>query len=77
MCVCEVCVCVCVCVCVHVVVIEWLYGGHTPHSHPSLPPPSVGDKIPADIRVTKILSTTLKVDQAILTGDIHTMLHIA
>lgn len=30
---------------------------------------SVGDKIPADIRVTRILSTTLKVDQAILTGE--------
>lgn len=31
--------------------------------------PSVGDKIPADIRVTKILSTTLKIDQSILTGE--------
>lgn len=30
---------------------------------------SVGDKIPADIRVTKILSTTLKIDQSILTGE--------
>lgn len=29
----------------------------------------VGDKIPADIRVTKILSTTLKIDQSILTGE--------
>ena len=35
------------------------------HAHP----PSVGDKIPADIRVTKILSTTLKIDQSILTGE--------
>lgn len=30
---------------------------------------SVGDKIPADIRVTQVLSTTLKVDQSILTGE--------
>ena len=32
-------------------------------------PLTVGDKIPADIRVTKILSTTLKIDQSILTGE--------
>lgn len=30
---------------------------------------SIGDKIPADIRLTKILSTTLKIDQSILTGE--------
>jgi len=30
---------------------------------------SVGDKIPADIRILKIFSTTLRVDQAILTGE--------
>jgi Ca2+ transporting ATPase len=30
---------------------------------------SVGDKIPADIRITKILSTTLRIDQSILTGE--------
>ncbi|XP_076253321.1 ATPase sarcoplasmic/endoplasmic reticulum Ca2+ transporting SERCA isoform X1 [Rhynchophorus ferrugineus] len=30
---------------------------------------SVGDKIPADIRITKIYSTTLRIDQSILTGE--------
>ena len=30
---------------------------------------SVGDKIPADIRITKIFSTTLRIDQSILTGE--------
>ena len=28
----------------------------------------VGDKIPADMRLFKIMSTTLRIDQAILTG---------
>jgi Ca2+ transporting ATPase len=30
---------------------------------------AVGDKIPADIRITKVLSTTLRIDQSILTGE--------
>ncbi|CAL4119460.1 unnamed protein product [Meganyctiphanes norvegica] len=30
---------------------------------------SVGDKIPADIRITHIMSTTLRIDQSILTGE--------
>lgn len=30
---------------------------------------SVGDKIPADVRITHIYSTTLRIDQSILTGE--------
>ena len=29
----------------------------------------VGDKIPADIRIMAIMSTTLRIDQSILTGE--------
>jgi len=30
---------------------------------------SVGDKVPADIRITHIMSTTVRIDQSILTGE--------
>ncbi len=29
----------------------------------------MGDKVPADVRITKIYSTTMRVDQSILTGE--------
>ena len=30
---------------------------------------AIGDKIPADIRITSIYSTTIRIDQALLTGE--------
>ncbi len=30
---------------------------------------AIGDKIPADIRITSIFSTTIRIDQALLTGE--------
>ena len=30
---------------------------------------TVGDKVPADIRITSVYSTTLRIDQALLTGE--------
>ena len=35
---------------------------------------SIGDKIPADIRVATINSTTLQVDQSILTGESYSII---
>ena len=45
--------------------IQWLF---TIFTH-SLSLSLVGDKIPADIRVSEVMSTVLKIDQSILTGE--------
>ena len=30
---------------------------------------AVGDKVPADIRITTVYSTTIRIDQSLLTGE--------
>ena len=68
MCMCvHMCVCVCLCVCVCMCACAYVCA--CVRVHDSLNEIFVvGDKIPADMRLFKIMSTTLRIDQAILTG---------